>query len=167
MSGKLSVQVDQLSFPLDADCCKLSEVLKKEFDLRVEKDDFSEPHILPLPKRLLPMVVAYLSTYKLKLSSEAAFNPIPEDKKLESTLPPFKKLVSGLEINSEEFIALANFQRTYKFQGLDDLLALYIFSQTAGKTDKDLSDALGMTYDGFTFDDDRKTLIEYAIDQSN
>ena len=161
--SKLTVAIGNLSFPLDADTCVMSEVLQKEFNDRQEKGDFSEHHEVPLPKRLLPMIIAYLSSLKLKAVVNQPDKPTEEPNTLESTPAPFQKMVSDLEPTSPEFEDLVKFQHAYKCQGLDDLLALFIYIKTKGMSGQSLSDALGMTYDGDLIDADRRLLVSHTI----
>lgn len=141
--SKLTVKVEQFSFPLDKESCQQSEILAEEYAKREEKDDFSEPHELPLPKKFAPTMVAFISGLKIKPATIAETAP----PSIENTVTPFRKMIDNVEINTEEFHQLLKFQQKYQIKDLDENLAFYISLKLQGKKSSEMAEILGLKHD--------------------
>ena len=157
--SKLVLKAEQLEFPIDKDACGFSEVLAKEFQVRESAGNFGEPHVIPFPKRILPMLAAYLASLKLKGAEITNTQPLT----IENTIRPFQKMVEGLELNSQEFKDILTFQQTYKIKDLDDNLAYFIACKLKGLSGETLATSLGLVYDGASISNRNKQKISYEI----
>ena len=165
MSGKLILEAEGVTFPIDKSACEFSEKLKKEFEDRESRGDFTESVKLGISRKQLPLIVAYINSLKVK-SAEIIIEKGGEEESIELTVTPFQKIVKECTVKSSEFKKIMEFDNEFKVKYLKENIAFFVYLQLKGKSTEDMVEILGVKNDWNEVADSTRDSIRKEIEEA-